>query len=238
MNEAFFEIHSGLDREGPGERDCLDWALGLAPVARDAAILDAGCGPGADIEGLLDHAPKGHVTAVDLHAPFIDRINARYEKDKRVTARVDDMLDQDGPFDLIWCSAAIYSVGVDAALAAWKDQLTDSGAIVFSEAIYRSEDRPAEVDAFWSEGYPEMTTREGLMDRVHAAGFRVLGTRMLPDSAWEAYYTPLGRRVALLRSGEVTDEMSDALDAEEAEIALWRTHGDAFGYLRVVAVPL
>ena len=69
-DEAFFTVHADLPREGPGSRADLDWAVRVAGVSDTARILDAGCGPGADIEGLLAHAPRGHVMAVDTHAPF------------------------------------------------------------------------------------------------------------------------------------------------------------------------
>ena len=52
---AFFTVHQDLPREGPGDRESLDWALGLAGVAPEGVILDAGCGPGADVPGLLAH---------------------------------------------------------------------------------------------------------------------------------------------------------------------------------------
>ncbi|MBV0911919.1 class I SAM-dependent methyltransferase [Anianabacter salinae] len=237
MTDAFFEIHSSLDREGPGDRDSLDWALELARVPKDARILDAGCGPGADIAGLLHHAPEGHVTALDSHAPFIDAVRARHAGDSRVTAEVADMLAADGPFDLIWCAGAVYFAGVTEALTAWTPRLTGSKIVAFSQLAWKSSDRPTEAAAFWAEGYPPMTDRDGVLTQVQEAGYRIVAARFLPDAAWEAYYTPLGRRVAFLRSGEVPDDLAEALDAEEREMALWRAHRDAFGYLQVVATP-
>ncbi|NCU20797.1 class I SAM-dependent methyltransferase, partial [Candidatus Falkowbacteria bacterium] len=42
MSEAaFFLLHSGLEREGPGDRESLDWAMGVAGIGPDAAVLDA-----------------------------------------------------------------------------------------------------------------------------------------------------------------------------------------------------
>lgn len=238
MTDAFFEIHTGLDREGPGDRDSLDWALELARVPPDARILDAGCGPGADIAGLLDHAPKGHVLALDTHPPFVDAVRARHGGDARVTADTADMLAAQGPFDLIWCAGAIYFAGVGPALTVWQDRLTPQGRVAFSQLSWRKSDPPDAARAFWAAEYPPMTDRDGVLAQVQDAGYRVLGARFLPDAAWEAYYTPLGRRIALLRATDPSPEMEEALDAEEVEMALWRDHGDSFGYLQVVAAPL
>ena len=42
-------------------------------------------GRGAISGALLRAAPRGHVTAIDLHAPFIEAARARWGKDARVT---------------------------------------------------------------------------------------------------------------------------------------------------------
>jgi len=112
MNDPFFTLHADMPREGPGDRESLDWAMGVANLPRDAEILDAGCGPGADIEGLLAHAPRGHVTAVDLHPDFIGQVRAGWGDDPRVTAEVADMRAHEGPFDLVWSAGALYFLGI------------------------------------------------------------------------------------------------------------------------------
>ncbi len=47
---VFFELHSGLRREGPGSRACSERALRLTPFGQDVAqrhvrVLDVACGP-------------------------------------------------------------------------------------------------------------------------------------------------------------------------------------------------
>jgi|GEM_PF-4683729 len=49
MSSAFFTVHRDLDREGPGEAADVHWALDVAGTPEDARILDAACGPGADM---------------------------------------------------------------------------------------------------------------------------------------------------------------------------------------------
>ncbi|WP_422073780.1 class I SAM-dependent methyltransferase [Tranquillimonas rosea] len=231
--DAFFNLHDGLPREGPGDRESLDWALSRAAIPRDAAILDAGCGPGADIAGLLDHAPEGRVLALDTHAPFIAAVERGFGDDPRVTARCGDMLAANGPFDLIWCAGAIYGPGVEAALSAWAPQMRAGGTIAFSQLIWRVPEPPDAVRRTFAEvpGIGELTD---LVAQVERAGWRVQAERVLPDAAWETYYRPLETRVQQKRLG-ASPELRDAIAATEAEIALWRRHRDSFGYAQIVA---
>jgi len=236
MNAAFFTIHSGLPREGPGDREALDWALAQVGVARDARILDAGCGPGADIPGLIAHAPEGHVVAMETHAPYAAQVRAAFAGDARVTVVDGDMAHPPGRFDLIWSAGAVYFLGVTVALAAWRDHLAPEGVVAFSHIGWRVADPAPAARDFWAEGYPEITDAAGITAQVEAAGYRVVAQRWLPRAAWAAYFDPLAARVAALRAG-ADAEMTAALEAEQAEIDLWRAHGDDYGYLQVVARP-
>lgn len=238
MTEAFFLIHSGLPREGPGDRESLDWALAQAPPPPDGRILDAGCGPGADIAGLLAHAPRGEVVAIDSHAPYVARAAARHAGDPRVRVLCGDMAAPPGRYDLIWSAGAVYLLGVTEALAAWRAHLAPGGAVAFSQIAWRRADPSAEARAFWRQ-YPAMCDAAGVAARVAAAGCAVVASRWLPDAAWEAYWGPLGARIAELRPG-ADAALCGALDAEAAEIALWRAQGGDggdYGYLQIVARP-
>ena len=43
----FFELHSGLPREGPGDDSITQRAVELLPaLPPDPVVVDAGCGPG------------------------------------------------------------------------------------------------------------------------------------------------------------------------------------------------
>ncbi|MFC7705093.1 class I SAM-dependent methyltransferase [Plastorhodobacter daqingensis] len=235
-DRAFFTIHSGLKREGPGGPDSLNAALRVAAPPRNARILDAGCGPGPDIATLLDHAPEGHVMALDLHADFIERVAAAWAGDDRVTARQGDMADPGGPYDLIWSAGAIYQLGITPTLQAWRAALAPGGKVAFTDIAWRRPDPSPEARAFW-QSYPAMTDAEGIAAQVRAAGFRLVHQAFVPDSEWEAYYAPLARRVAQLRAEGPDADLAQELDETEREIALWRDHGSDYGYLCCVVVP-
>jgi len=233
---AFFQLHSDLPREGPGDRDSLNWAMRLARPPADGQILDMAAGPGADIADLLAHVPQGRVTALDRHQPFVDRIVQPFEADGRVTACQGDMLEPpDGPFDVIWCAGAVYFKGVAACFEAWRRVLAPDGAIVFSDAIWLTPDPSAAARANW-EDYREMTDAAGVVDRIERAGFRSLGAEVLSAEAWEAYYQPMEQRIARLGATAPDAALAEVLEEARQEIAAWRDHGHSFGYALFVAV--
>ncbi len=234
--ENFFTLHADLPREGPGETADVAWAAEVAGLKTDAAILDAASGPGGDIGALLRAAPDGHVTAIDLHAPFIDAAADRWGKNPRVTLLTGDMTAPDGPFDLIWCAGAVYFLGIGGALAAWRDRLAPGGAIAFSEPCYFT-DTPSEgARAFWEGEGVALQTEAGVAAQIGDAGFDVLATRRLSDIAWEGYYRPMEARIAALRTG-ASAGLAKVLDEGAAEIAAWRAHRTETGYVLCVVRP-
>lgn len=233
---AFFRIHSDLDREGPGDRASLDWALGHAKPPRDARMLDAGCGPGADIEGLLAHAPEGSVLALDKHAPFVEAAARRFRDEARVRVETGDMARPDGVFDLIWCAGALYFHGVREGLTGWRPHLKPGGRVAFSEIVWCTDAPAREAREFW-RAYPAMTDTAGVLGHVEAARYRVIASRLLPENAWREYYDPLALRMEILRDFGPGAELTRALEGEQAELDLWRDHGRDYGYLQVICEP-
>ncbi|MGY6412291.1 MAG: class I SAM-dependent methyltransferase [Alkalilacustris sp.] len=233
---AFFAIHSDLAREGPGDRASLDRALARAGVRPDGTICDAGCGPGADIEGLLAHVPRGRVHAVDLHPPFIDAVRARFATDPRVTAEVADMTRLAGPFDLIWSAGAIYGPGIGPALTAFRAALAPGGHVAFSELCWLGPARPGPAAAFWAAEHPAMTDIAGLEAQIAAAGARTVHAVTLPPAASAAYYEPMEARLDAL-APSATGALAEAIALHRHEIDIWRRFGDSFGHRLFVVAP-
>lgn len=232
---AFFQLHRGLPREGPGLPGDVAWAADQARVKKDARICDAACGPGADIEALLAAAPEGHVTALDKVEHFVKAARARHAGQRRCSIRQGDMAEIEGPFDFIWCAGAIYFLGVRAALEQWKPALASGGAVAFSQVCWFTDNPSEAARAGWA-GYPDMTDEAGVLTAVKAAGYECLAQKRLSDAAWEAYFQPIDARIAALRA-TATDALHAVLDEAEAEAALWRRERASFGYLLCVVRP-
>ncbi|MEP1766540.1 MAG: class I SAM-dependent methyltransferase [Sulfitobacter sp.] len=235
--QAFFELHRDLPREGPGEAADVAWATSLLKLPRLARIADVACGPGGDIEALLRAAPAGHITALDKTAHFVQATRDVWGDDDRVSAIRADMQAIANPYDLIWCAGAVYFMGVEKALKSWKKSLLPNGAIAFSEVCWRTDSPSDRAKNLWQAGYPAMTDEAGVSAQITAAGYEILGQRMLSDAAWEAYFTPLDARIAMLREG-ANDALTAVLDEAQEEAACWRAHRDEFGYLLSVVRPL
>jgi SAM-dependent methyltransferase len=234
--QAFFRLHADLPREGPGETADVSWAAEVAGLRPEGHVLDAASGPGGDIGALLRAVPDGHVTAVDLHAPFIDAARARWGQNKRVTLQVADMTAPGGPFDMIWCAGAVYFLGIEAAMQAWRGTLAPGGAIAFSEPCFFTETPSDGARAFWAGEGVQIGTEASIKTRIAAAGFETLATRRLSAVAWESYYRPMEARIAQLRPA-ADPELSRVLDEGAAEIAGWRAHKAETGYLLSVVRP-
>ena len=70
VEALFFELFSGLPRQGPGTAASTRRALGLVPsVGPRTRVLDVGCGTGAQTLVLALSSPS-HIVAVDNHPPF------------------------------------------------------------------------------------------------------------------------------------------------------------------------
>lgn len=243
-HRAFFTLHRDLPREGPGERGDVTWAGEVTGLAPDARILDAACGPGADIPALLFFAPGAALTGIDLHQPFVEDAAARFAGDERVRIRQGRLIAKDdglpdpaalGPFDLIWCAGAAYFEGVTECLTAWRTALAPGGHIAFSDAVYLTDSPCDAVLRNWAE-YPGMTDAGGIAARVADAGYEIVATRLLADAAWEGYYGPMERRIAQLRPAADAD-LAAVLQEAATEARTWRQHRDEFGYLLCVVRP-
>ena len=72
ITALFFELFSGLPRQGPGTTESTRRALGLVPdVGPHTRVLDIACGTGAPTLALAETS-EARIVAVDLHPPFID----------------------------------------------------------------------------------------------------------------------------------------------------------------------
>ncbi len=232
---SFYTLFRNLTREGPGEAADVAWATAQVDLARDADICDVACGSGADITPLLAACPDGHVTAFDKQPHFVDEAKVRIGDDPRVTLRVGDMAAIGGPHDFIWCAGAVYFLGVGKALTLWRKALKPKGVIAFSEPCWWGDQRADRAQNLWAD-YDVMTDRVGIATRVNEAGYDTIATRRLSATAWDGYYAALEARSAMLRV-DADQELLAVLDEMAEEIAVWRAHGDEYGYLLSVVRP-
>jgi 2-polyprenyl-3-methyl-5-hydroxy-6-metoxy-1,4-benzoquinol methylase len=79
-HKLFFEVHSNLPREGPGDNESPKKAyLTLDGLPESPRILDIGCGPGMQTVTLAKLS-NGKITAVDNHQPFLEQLKKTAKK--------------------------------------------------------------------------------------------------------------------------------------------------------------
>ncbi|WP_030616270.1 GNAT family N-acetyltransferase [Streptomyces sclerotialus] len=241
LHEAFFALHHGLPRQGPGSDATTRRLLRSArPLPQHPRVLDLGCGPGRS--ALLLAAEAGaQVTCVDLHQPFLDELTAaaaRRGLGSRITTvncSMDRLPFPDHAFDLVWAEGSAYVVGFEAALRGWRRLLAPDGALVVTEPEWSVPAPSPRARAFWDAAYPLRTAAENTA-LAEAAGYRVDARLPQPDSDWWAeYYDPLAERIAA--ADPERPGMAQALAGAREEIALRREHGGEYDYAGYVLRP-
>jgi SAM-dependent methyltransferase len=236
--DFFYHVFEFLPRQGPGCTGATRKAFSyLPPLPKDACILDVGCGSGTqtrDLAGLT----TGTITATDNHRPFLDSITAWAKKEglagriKTLCASMDALPLETGDFDLIWSEGAIFIMGFENGLRAWKPFVKKGGFIVVSEAAWFEPNPPQELVQWWEkEGYIPKTEKE-LTELVKTAGLRLIATHRLPEAGWwDYYYVPMLARVKELKKTHGADPACAAiLDSFEHEAEMYRKFKKYYGY--------
>ncbi|MEU6878375.1 bifunctional class I SAM-dependent methyltransferase/N-acetyltransferase [Streptomyces sp. NPDC046712] len=230
---AFFTLHHGLPRQGPGSDSTTRRLLALCgPLPERPRVLDLGCGPGRS--ALLLAAEAGaEVTAVDLHEPFLEEL--RQTADARglgasvrtLNADMGALPFPDGSFDLVWAESSAYTLGFDTALREWRRLLAPGGTLALTECEWTVDAPSQEARAFWNRHYTLRTTAGNTAAAVEG-GYRVLGVVPQPESDWDEYYGPLAERADA--ADPAAPGMAEALASTREEIAMRRDHGGEYGY--------
>jgi SAM-dependent methyltransferase len=247
--QVWEELFRGLICLAPGSPATTRAVLAQVGDSLPAAslVVDMGCGAGAAALVLAEELPAARIVAVDLLEPFVAAVRARAQAAgcaDRVVAHVGDMAAQatiglqPGTVDLLWSVAAAYSIGVEAALAAWKPLLRPGGLLVFSELVWvaAEADRSAAATALWAREYPAMRHRDEIERTVDASGLERIGGCRQPRSDWDAYYGPLRPRVADMRRAAPAGSAARAiLDAMQEEIDVFDSGDESYAYEFFVA---
>jgi ubiquinone/menaquinone biosynthesis C-methylase UbiE len=236
--KLFFELFSGLPRQGPGDDRSTLRALALVPgVRQETRVLDLGCGTGSQTIALARNS-AARVVAIDSHPPFVAELTRRAKVlglEDRIDGRVSDMTELDFPdasFELLWCEGAIYVIGFERGLREWRRLLVPGGHMAITEVCWTKPDPPTELKAFWAEQYPAIREVPALVAAISECGYDTVGHFPLPRTSWwEEYYGPLQRNIEEFRDrhrGEA--EAKELADEAQREIDIWRAYSEFYGY--------
>ena len=234
----FFEIFSGLPRQGPGDEASTIKALALVPeLGPNSRVLDLGCGTGLQTRVLARNSPA-RIFAIDNHPPFVEEANRQaraVNMADRVEARVGDMRQLDSAahsIDLIWCEGAIYVVGFEAGLNAWRPLLAAGGHLAVTEVCWSRPDPPEACSSFWAREYPAIRDPATLVATIANCGYDLVGHFALPTSSWwDDYYAPLERHITEFRARHLDEpDAQELADQIQREIDIWHVYSGFYHY--------
>lgn len=237
------DFFSNMERQGPGSPEVTLKALSFIDSLTDCSVIaDIGCGTGGQTRVLAQHAP-GRITGLDLSPEFIDLFNRNAQREglqdrvKGIVGSMDRLPFQTEELDLIWSEGAIYNIGFERGLKEWRKYLKTGGYIAVSECAWFTDERPAEINDFWMEAYPEIDTLPNLVAKVRQAGYLPVATFILPEDCWTEHYFAskiAASEIFLARyAGNPIAEEFSALQFHEEE--LYRKYKEYYGYVFFVA---
>ena len=239
MPEIFWEIHSGLPREGPGDNESTRKAyMMLKGLPENPRILDIGCGPGMQtIE--LAKLSSGQIDALDSHQPFLEQLKKSAKKEgiddiiKTINGDMFNLSYENSSFDLVWSEGSIFVIGFEKGLREWRRLLTEKGYLVVSGLSWLRPDLPEDARTFMKQGYPAIKTIEDNLEVAQKSGYRIVGSFVLPSKSWwDNYYTPIETKLPKIKARHKENrEALEFLAMEETEIEMFRKYSDYYGYI-------
>jgi SAM-dependent methyltransferase len=235
-DDIFFEIHTDLPREGPGRDQYTAQAFHMLPKLERPRILDIGCGPGGPTMELA-RVSGGHVTGVDIHQPYLDRLSQKIDRagwSDRMEAVNCSMFELPFPaesFDILWAEGSIYLIGFERGLTEWRRLIKPHGFLVVHEMTWLRPEPPQEISDYWKELYPGITSVVDNAGKITGCGYHLLGHFTLPEDAWwTEYYGPLEDRLRDLRSKyRGNAEALAVIEEEQREIDMYRKYQQWYG---------
>ncbi|MDD1779922.1 MerR family transcriptional regulator [Enterovibrio sp. ZSDZ35] len=227
----FMLVFNALDRWGPGSESDTLHALKAVPFSPQN-LLEIGCGRGIATT-VLARNTNAKITVLDNETSALERTIERAteagvaEKIETVNASMTDIPLENGQYDLIWAEGCAYVMGVNNALKQWRSLLADDGVLVLSDMVWTVESPNPVIAAFLGNEYPDLTTAAERIKQAKAAGYDVIDTFTMSKDAWDAYYTPLGERVAEL---EASMADSPALKDIKREVELMTAYFGEVNY--------
>ena len=240
------EYFSNVERQGPGSPEVTIKALSFIDnLTSESRIADLGCGTGGQTMVLAQHAP-GHITGIDLFPTFIDLFNLNADKQnlrdrvEGVVGSMDNLPFREEELDLIWSEGAIYNIGFEKGLKEWRKFLKKGGYIAVSEATWFTEERPAEIDEFWMDAYPEIDTIPNKVAQMQKAGYISVATFILPENCWtDNFFSPqvIVQDTFLKKyPGNITVE--EFVKYARLEVELYSKYKEYYGYVFFIGKKL
>ena len=235
INEYFTE----LERLGPGSSEETIRALSfIGNLSNKTKIADLGCGTGVQTMVLAQNT-EATITALDLYAGSIDKLNATAEKlglqhrVKGIVASMDNLPFPKEEFDLIWSEGAIANIGFEKGLNHWRDFLKKDGYVAVSYESWFTDERPAEIEKWWMDAVPEITTIGHNIAIMQKTGYIPVAAFALPEHCWiDNYFMPQkARQEEFLKKHAGNKAVENMIAFLRREADLYLKYKQYYGYV-------
>ena len=232
------DLHKGNKRQGPGGDEQTSLALELSGLDRSKplVIADVGCGTGSSTVMLAENL-NASIVAIDLFESFLDVLSGEAQKRgvagkiKTVACSMEDLPFDEESLDAIWAEGSIYNVGFTKGVEYFKRFLKPGGILAVSEITWLTTERPEEIQRHWHAEYPEIGTASDKITTLENHGYSLKGYFPLPITSWlDNYYKPLQGSFAGFLSRHDSDDARAIVEAERAEIALYKKYSAYYSY--------
>ena len=233
------EYFSSIERQGPGSNEVTIKALNfIENINKESQIADIGCGTGGQTM-ILAQNTTGQIRAFDLFPMFIDMFNMNAKKlnlndrVQGIVGNMDNLPFRDEELDLIWSEGAIYNIGFERGLREWRKFLKKGAYIAVTEASWFTEERPAEINDFWMNAYPEINTISNKVAQMQKHGYIPVATFILPENCWiENFYIPqISAQEKFLKKYSGNKTAEDFIASERHEANLYNKYKSFYGYV-------
>ena len=237
--ELIIDLHKSSERQGPGSETDTLRALEFMDLPKDKnlKIADIGCGSGGQTITLAKNTTS-EITAVDLFTPFLVELDLKALQNGvsgKVTSQkesMDKLPFEKKSIDIIWSEGAIYNMGFEKGIQAWKEFLKPGGYLAVSEVTWISNSRPKEIEDFWKREYPEIDTAANKIKILEENGYTLTGYFYLNKKSWlDNYYQPLEEKIpAFLKKHKHSELAQKVVQDHQSEIELYKKYKDFFSY--------
>lgn len=233
------EYFASVERQGPGSPEMTIQALNFIDnLTADSRIADIGCGTGTQTMLLAEHT-QGYIVGVDLLPEFIGIFNHAAQQlnlQDRVMGMVGAMEDlpfKDDELDLIWAEGAIYNIGFERGMNEWHKFLKTDGYIAVTEISWLTNERPKEINDFWTESYPEIDTISNKVALMQKAGYITVATFVLSENCWtDHFYTPQEAvQETFLMKHKGNQVAEDFVECQRRESQLYHKYKKYYSYV-------
>ncbi len=242
--ELLIDLHLEADRQGPSGNDETRFSVLLSGLKgmKDLKVADIGCGTGASTLVLAEEL-DANVTAVDFLPPFLERLKVTAESKglaepvSTLEASMETLPFEEQSLDAIWSEGAIYNMGFENGVKAWRRFLKPGGILAVSELTWLTNERPKELEQYWMQEYSEVALASEKLAILEKNGYSAIGYFPLSKRCWlENYYHPMQARFTEFLSRNDNSEPAQAIvAAEKQEISLYERFSAFFSYGYYVA---